>query len=95
MSLLWVRSSKVLHGLASVNVRTSDDAEPANVRRQWRRACNTSSGSLSGVRDLLGRLVDDAVIVSAKPDSYFYSCHSVLFIKKPQSGWTESLKVSC
>ena len=84
---------KMLHGLL-VDVRTSDDAEPANIRRQRCRASHASSCALCGIGDLLGRLVDDPMIVCAEPDSNFDSCHSVLFIKKPPSLWTEAYLVS-
>ena len=69
---------KMLHGLL-VDVRTADDTEPSNVRRKWSRTCDTGSRALCRIRNLLGRLVDDSVIIGAEPDSYFDACHCLLF----------------
>jgi len=48
-----------------------DDAKAPNVRWERNWTGNSRAGSLRGVSDFLGRLVDNAVIIGPQPDSYF------------------------
>lgn len=79
---------EVLHRLL-VDVRSSDNAEASKVRRKRNWTRNSGAGALCRLRDLLGRLVDDPVIVCAKSNANFNACHVCNSAREfPASGMT-------
>ena len=74
---------EVLHRLL-VDVGSADNAEASKVRGKRNRTLDSGAGALGGLDDFLGRLVDDAVIVGAKPNANFKSCH-VSFLNPPKN----------
>src|SRR5690606_26920970 len=71
-----VRTNLVLIASVFVHVRGNQHGETLFLRWHRNRTTDLSTGTLRGVYDLLGRLVDEAMIKSLQTNSYALVLHT-------------------